>query len=103
MRAAELAKRAWMNEIEAQPLRSYFVAVRQGWHAEARLAAKHALLIPTDTYCVEMETVPAGCYDRFLRYRQRCRRSVIDGRRAFMEDEYLTDNFGQREIGRAHV
>ena len=98
VRAAELTKRAWVNEIESEPLRSYFVAIRQGWHAEARIAAKHALLRPSDEYLPEMETVSAGSYDRFLRYRQRCRRSVIDSRRAFMEDEYLTDNLGQMEV-----
>ena len=98
VRAAELSKRAWVHEIASEPLRSYFVAARQGWEAEARLAAKHALLSPTDAYVPEMETVPAGCYDRLLRYRQRCRRSVIDARRAFVEDEYLMSNLGQMEV-----
>lgn len=89
VRAAELTKRAWINEIESEPMRSYFVAVRQGWEAEARLAAKHAVLNPLDKYYPEMESAPADCYDRFLRYRQRCRRVVIDARRAFMDNDCL--------------
>ncbi|EPS94929.1 hypothetical protein FOMPIDRAFT_1133383 [Fomitopsis schrenkii] len=98
VRAAELTKRAWVNEIASEPMRSYFVAVRQGWEAEARLAAKHALLDPLDKYYSEMESVPADCYIRFLRFRQRCRRSVIDARRAFMDDECFVERLSQMEV-----
>ncbi|TFY51233.1 hypothetical protein EVJ58_g10675 [Rhodofomes roseus] len=98
VRAAELAKRAWVKEIPTEPLRSYFIAVQQGWKEEAKRAARHAVLLPADEYCPEMELVPASCYDRFLRYRQKCRRNVISARRAFMDDVYLHAAVDQQEV-----
>jgi len=99
VRAAELAKSAWTKEIKTEPVRSYFVAVEHAWAAEARLAAKCAVLCPEDKYYPEMELVSASRYDRFLRYRQQCRRSVIDARRAFIDDVYMPgSSIEQREV-----
>ncbi|KZT64885.1 hypothetical protein DAEQUDRAFT_572087 [Daedalea quercina L-15889] len=98
VRATDLTKSAWVKEIENAPLRSYFIAVQRGWQTEAKLAAKHAVLYPVDQYYPEMEFVSASYYDRFLRYRQQCRRSVIDARRAFMDDVYLASSLNQTEV-----
>lgn len=81
VRAAEVTKKRWVEQIEAHPLRSYFVAMRNGWAEEAHTAAKHAQLVSVDEYVPEMETVPARTYRDFLRYRQRCRSMVVRARR----------------------
>ncbi|KAF9811479.1 hypothetical protein IEO21_06595 [Rhodonia placenta] len=92
-RAAELAKKQWISQIEAHPHPSYFVATRNGWDELAHAAAKHALLISADEYVPEMESVDARTYRQFLLYRQRCRALVTVARRQIVADR----NVGKQE------
>ncbi|KAH9943570.1 hypothetical protein B0H21DRAFT_675811, partial [Amylocystis lapponica] len=70
-RAVAYALGKWTEQIEAQPFRAYFIAMRYQLIEDqvAQEATIHAIGKTHDPYVREMEDVPAHIYRRFFEYR----------------------------------
>ncbi|KAI0944300.1 hypothetical protein AcW1_002045 [Taiwanofungus camphoratus] len=89
-RAVNFMKTKWVDELEARPLRAYFIAMRYEWDQEAREAASRLVYTSNDVYTSAMDDVPASTYRRLLDYRQRCRAVIYNMRSTF---DFIPDGY----------